>query len=90
MFIITAYEGQVIRVGDRLLRVGHLRSPGVVELQADGEADHFLVSADRKTEVFPEVFLAIERNLHMSNRVKFLFEAPRIIRIRELPHDPSL
>ena len=87
MFVITAYEGQVIRVGNRLLKVGLLRSPGLIEVLLDNETEPFLVSSDRKTEIFPGVHLAIERNTAMANKVKFLFDAPRTVRIRELPHD---
>ena len=89
MFIIAAYEGQCIRVGNRMLKVGLMRSPGLVDVLVDNETEPFCISADRKTEIFPDVFLAMERNLHMGARVKFLFEAPSTVRIRELPHDPE-
>ena len=89
MFVITAYEGQSIKVGDRLLTVGTLRAPGVVQVSVDQEPEPFVVSADRKVEVFPNVFVSMERNKAMPNRVKFLFDAPRAVRIREQPYDPS-
>lgn len=89
MFVITAYEGQEIRVGDRLLTVGTFRAPGMVDVAVDGEEAPVTVLSDRKLELFPDVFLSMERNQNMSNRVKFLFDAPRAVRIRELPYDPS-
>lgn len=87
MFVISAYEGQQIRVADRLLTVGALCNPGLVHMAITGEDNPVPILSDRFLEIFPEVFLSMERNANMSNKIKFLFKAPRSVRIRELPHD---
>lgn len=87
MFIISAYEGQTVEVADRHFTVGTMRSPGVVEVYVEGESSPVLVSWDRKLELFPGVQVSMERNLGFSHRVKFLFDAPRSVRIRERPYD---
>lgn len=89
MFVISAYEGQAIRVGDRRVTVGMLRSPGLVEVAVDGEPEAVPISADRKVELFPKVFVSMERNKTLTSRIKFLFDAPRSVFIRELPNDAS-
>jgi hypothetical protein len=86
MFVAKAQEGSVIRVGDRLMTVGPMRSPYVVEVTMDGEPP-FLLGSDRKTEVLPGVFVSIGYNPNMTNTLKFLFDAPREVKIRELPDD---
>ena len=88
MFVITAYEGQGIRVGDKELTVGVLKSPGLVELFVSGEPSFVLVSSDRLVEIFPSVFVSMERNKQMSNKVKLLFNAPREVLIREHIYEP--
>lgn len=89
MFVVCAYEGQKVRVGDRLLTVGPVVQPGVVHVTVDGEHRPTSIMCDRMLELFPEVRVSMERNISMSKRVKLLFDAPRRIHIRELPYDPS-
>jgi hypothetical protein len=88
MFVAKAQEGSVIRVGDRHMTVGAMRSPFLVEVAMDGEPP-FLLSSDRKTEVLPGVFVSIGYNPNMTNTIKFLFDAPRTVQIRELPDDTT-
>lgn len=89
MFIVNANEGQKVSVGDRLFTVLSMTAPGVVLVHVDGEPAPVPVSWDRKVELFPGVLVAIERNLGFAQRIKFLFDAPREVRIRELPNDPQ-
>ena len=87
MLIINANEGQRIQVGDRIIRAVAVLSPGVVSLEVEGEDAPVLVAWDRKLDLFPNVRVTVERGVGMSPRIKFLFDAPRCVRIRELPHE---
>lgn len=88
MFVVAAYEGQGIQIGDRRLTVLSLCSPSVIEVALDGEPESVQLGADRKVELFPQVFVTFRRNLGFSQRIKFLFDAPPQVHIRELPYDP--
>lgn len=85
MLIVRAQEGQSIRVGDRLLTVVSVVSPGHVDVLVDGEPEVIRVAWDRKLRVFPEVDVTVERSVGMAQVVKFYFQAPRSIVIREVP-----
>lgn len=82
MLVISAYQGQAIRVGDRRVTVGELIAPGLIYLQVDGESEAMLVGWDRRVEIFPEVYVEAERSLGMGRRHKFLFTAPPHVGIR--------
>lgn len=88
MFIVLAREGQSIRIGDRVIRVMAVTRPGLVSVMVVGEPDPVLLSWDRKLELFPGVKVTIERVTNYSQRIKFFFEAPRSVHIRELPYEP--
>lgn len=89
MFVVHANEGERISVGDRICTVLPMVSSGVVHLRLDGEPDPVPVGWDRKVELFPSVWVAIERNLGFGQRIKFLFDAPREVRIREIPNETA-
>lgn len=89
MFVVTAKEGQTIAIGDRSIRVLTVIHPGVVAIAVDTEADPVLLSWDRKLALFPEVVVTVARPPGFSQRVKLLFDAPKTVRIRELPHEPA-
>jgi hypothetical protein len=38
--------------------------------------------------LFPKVLVTVDRSTCYSHRIKFFFDAPRHIHIRELPYDP--
>jgi len=88
MFIVIAREGQTISIGDRLVRVLSVTRPGLVAVTVDGEPDPILLSWDRKLTILPGVNVTIDRATSYSQRIKFFFEAPRSVRIRELPYEP--
>ena len=88
MFIVNAQEGQSILVGDRIIRPVSVIRPGVVSLEIEGEPGTILIGWDRKLAIFPEVLVTVSRTAGFSQRIKFLFDAPKSIRIRELPYDP--
>lgn len=88
MFIVLAREGQSISIGDRVIRVVSVTRPGLVSIMVDGEPDPVLLSWDRKLPLFPSVNVTIDRATTYSPRIKFFFEAPRSVRIRELPYEP--
>ena len=87
MFIIKANEGQRIQVGDRFIRATSVIAPGVVQLEVEGEAQPVTVSWDRKLDLFPGVRVTLERGVSMAPRIKFMFDAPRSVKIRELPDE---
>lgn len=89
MYVVRVQEGQKIQVGDRLLEALSIISPGVVSIGIDGEDQPVTIAWDRKLEVFPGVMLTVDRSSACySKRIRFLFEAPRSIWIRELPYEP--
>ena len=89
MFIVGIREGQSIQIGDQRITALSVIRPGVVELAIEGEPEPTLISWDRKLELFPNVKVTVDRSVCYSTRIKLFFEAPRSIRIRELPYDPA-
>lgn len=88
MFIVNAREGQGIQIGDRVIRALSVIRPGLVSVSIDGEPDSILVAWDRKLTILPEVAVTVDRAVCYSQRIKFFFDAPRSVRIRELPYEP--
>jgi len=89
MLIVKAQEGQSIQVGDRTIKVVAGVSPGVVSVRVDGEDDLILIGWDRKLMIFPDVHVTVPRTAGFSQIIRFLFDAPKSIRIRDLPYDAS-
>ena len=89
MFVVNALEGQQIRVADRTLTVLELSNAGVVQVQVEGEQEPLTVAWDRKVEIFPEVWVSVERQVGFKQRLKFLFDAPRHVTIRQVSHGSS-
>lgn len=88
MFIVGIREGQSIQIGDQVITAISVPRPGMVELRIEGEDLTTMLSCDRKLEIFPNVKVTVDRAVCYSSRIKFFFDAPRDIRIRELPYEP--
>lgn len=88
MFIVNAREGQSIQIADLMVHVLTVVRPGLVSLSIPGEPEPVMVSWDRKLEVFPDVNVTVDRATCYSHSIKFFFDAPRAVRIRELPYEP--
>jgi len=87
MFIAKVKEGQSIRIGDQKIKAVSVPAPGYVWIEVEGEPSHFLVAWDRKLEIYPNVFVTVDRTVCYSKQIKFFFKAPRTVSIREIRDD---
>lgn len=86
MFIVGIQEGQSVQIADRVITVQSVIRPGLVQIMVHGETEPTLLSWDRKLTLFPGVGVTVDRAVSYSKRIKLFFDAPRSIRIRELPY----
>lgn len=89
MFVVSVLEGESVRIGDRLMYVAGAVAPGMARVYMDGEATPFYISWDRKIEILPGVLVSVERNASMAHDLKFHFQAPREVFIREVRNERS-
>jgi len=78
--ICSVLEKQTIFVGDHNLTVLSIQRPGFCLVELDN-GDRFGLSWDRTFEIWPEVFVGVDRRSSQGKRIKVVIAAPKSVNI---------